>query len=227
MDNSNIYIFILASSLHYKLIYPSAFFRCLVNCLIGISILVFQKWSWFPSPTPRLPTCLFHLSLVNTSSQKLPKSGSHQIYIPLLLPSHICKSCYFSLQKYLESVQFSPSLCCYPIPNYHHPSHVTPAEPWRQKEKWVHESGWLLWYAHIIWCYMAHSCSSWKEASLLAYISSCFMPCNMTESGIPSLDRCTGEDSEDWFYLWRGHRAQFLTSPHDWGFPSEASKSMT
>ena len=63
--------------------------------------------------------------------------------------------------------------------------------------------------------------------SLLAYISSCFMPCNMTESGIPSLDWCTGEDSEDWFHLWRGHRARFLTSPHDWGFPSEASKSMT
>lgn len=171
MDNSNIYIFIPASSLHYKLIHPSAFFRCLVNCLIGISILVFQKWSWFPSPTPRLPTCLFHLSLVNTSSQKLPKSGSHQIYIPpLLLPSHICKSCYFSLQKYLESVQFSPSLCCYPIPKYHHPSHVTPAEPWRQKEKWVHESGWLLWYAHIIWCYMAHSCSSWKSLPACLHI---------------------------------------------------------
>ena len=116
----------------YKRINPNAFFRWMPSYLserhLNLNISKRELIS-LSCPQPSCSSCL-HLSLVNTCSQKRPKSGSHQISIPpLLSPSHTCKSCYFSLQKYLESARFSPSLCCYPIPKCRHLTHVTAAQP--------------------------------------------------------------------------------------------------
>ena len=62
-----------------------------------------------------------------------------------------------------------------------------------------------------------------RKPLLLAYISSC-LTCNVTESGIPvwtgALVRTQRIGSSGVGMVW------FLTVPHDWGFPLEASKSI-
>lgn len=80
MDDATIYISTPVSSLCYTLIYPT--------CLEGISILIFQKWSWF---RPLLPSFLTMSSSSLFDKNILPKAEAQNLVVitaTFLLVSH-------------------------------------------------------------------------------------------------------------------------------------------
>lgn len=101
-------------------------------------------------------------------------------------------------------------------------------EQWRQKEKWVHWAGWLLWQANIIGSYVIHELHS-IEGSLSclftyphAYTAT-WLWVWASQSGLMHwhTGECPQKASEKaWFCLWRWWDIIVPSFPTWLGFPS-------